>query len=230
MRVTSTSLSTPTCVPAQELTPRVARGSTPPSTSKRGVGLRSHSGDFAISVSGLTRSEADWILTGIGTTFAPATQTLVKCAKTSRESPTKTFVLTDTKIFVDHRRVKPPTRKPTDAELAILRILWTRGPSTVRDVATEMGREGAYTTVLKLLQIMTDKQLVRRDESARTHVYEAAHTETQMQQHLVADLLERAFGGSAAALVMRALSAKKTSAKDLAEIRKLLKSKEGGPQ
>lgn len=124
--------------------------------------------------------------------------------------------------------MKQPSRKPTDAELAILRILWSRGPSTVRDVATEMGREEAYTTVLKLLQIMTDKQLVRRDESARTHIYEAAHSEAQMQQHLVADLLDRAFDGSAATLVMRALSAKKTSARDLAEIRKLLKSKQGG--
>ena len=126
--------------------------------------------------------------------------------------------------------MKPPTRKPTDAELAILRILWTRGPSTVRDVATEMGREGAYTTVLKLLQIMTDKQLVRRNEAERTHIYEAAHSEAQMQQHLVADLLDRAFDGSAATLVMRALSAKKTSAKDLEEIRRLLKMKQGGPQ
>ena len=119
-------------------------------------------------------------------------------------------------------------RKPTDAELAILRILWSRGPSTVREVATDMGRESAYTTVLKLLQIMTDKQLVRRDESTRTHVYSAAHTEEQMQQHLVSDLLDRAFQGSAATLVMRALSAKKTSAKDLAEIRRLLKIKQGG--
>ena len=126
--------------------------------------------------------------------------------------------------------MKPPSRKPTDAELAILRILWTRGPSTVRDIATDMGREEAYTTVLKLLQIMTDKQLVRRNESARTHIYEAAHSEEQMQQHLVTDLLERAFDGSAATLVMRALSSKKTSAKDLAEIRKLLKSKQGGEQ
>ena len=122
--------------------------------------------------------------------------------------------------------MKQPDRKPTDAELAILRTLWSRGPSTVRDVAAAMGREHAYTTVLKLLQIMTDKQLVRRDESARTHIYEAAHSEAQMQQHLVADLLDRAFDGSAATLVMRALSAKKTSAKDLAEIRKLLKLKE----
>jgi predicted transcriptional regulator len=126
--------------------------------------------------------------------------------------------------------MKQPSRKPTDAELAILRILWTRGPSTVRDVATEMGREEAYTTVLKLLQIMTDKQLVRRNEAARTHIYEAAHSEAQMQQHLVTDLLDRAFDGSAATLVMRALSAKKTSAKDLAEIRKLLKSKQGGAE
>ena len=126
--------------------------------------------------------------------------------------------------------MKPPTRKPTDAELAILRILWTRGPSTVRDVATDMGREDAYTTVLKLLQIMTDKQLVRRNEAERTHVYEAAHSEAQMQQHLVADLLDRAFDGSAATLVMRALSAKKTSAKDLEEIRRLLKIKRGGSQ
>ncbi len=124
--------------------------------------------------------------------------------------------------------MKQPGRKPTDAELAILRILWTRGPSTVRDVAAAMGREGAYTTVLKLLQIMTDKELVRRDESTRTHIYEAAHSETLMQQHLVGDLLDRAFDGSAATLVMRALSGRKTSDKDLAEIRKLLKSKQGG--
>ncbi len=123
--------------------------------------------------------------------------------------------------------MKQPDRKPTDAELAILRVLWSRGPSTVRDVAAAMGREGAYTTVLKLLQIMMDKQLVRRNESARTHVYEAAHSEAQMQQHLVADLLDRAFDGSAATLLMRALSAKKTSAKELAEIRKLVKSKQG---
>jgi predicted transcriptional regulator len=121
--------------------------------------------------------------------------------------------------------VKQPERKPTDAELAILRILWTRGPSTVRDVARVMGRETGYTTVLKLLQIMTDKQLVVRDESARTHVYQAAHSEAQIQQHLVADLLDRAFDGSAATLLMRALSVKKTSARELAEIRKLLKTK-----
>src|SRR5687768_5908889 len=127
-------------------------------------------------------------------------------------------------------RMKQLSRKPTDAELAILRILWTRGPSTVRDIATDMRREEAYTTVLKLLQIMTDKELVRRNETARTHIYEAAHSEEQMQEHLVSDLLDRAFDGSAATLVMRALSSKKTSVKDLAEIRKLLKSKQGGSE
>jgi predicted transcriptional regulator len=91
-----------------------------------------------------------------------------------------------------------------------------------------MDRETGYTTVLKLLQIMTDKGLVLRDESTRTHVYEAAHSEAQMQQHLVADLLDRAFDGSAATLLMRALSIGKTSPKELAEIRKLLKAKQGG--
>ena len=124
--------------------------------------------------------------------------------------------------------MKPPTRKPTDAELGILRILWMRGPSTVRDVATDLGREDAYTTFLKLLQIMTEKGLVRRDESARTHVYEAAHSEEKMQQHLVGDLLDRAFDGSAAKLLMRALSARKASSRELGEIRKLLKTTKGG--
>ena len=119
-------------------------------------------------------------------------------------------------------------RKPTDAELAILRVLWARGPSTVREVACEMGRENAYTTILKLLQIMTEKRLVRRDVSPRTHVYQAALTERQTQRQLVTDLLERAFDGSASELVMQALAAKKTSRKELAEIRKLLDQKRGG--
>ena len=105
--------------------------------------------------------------------------------------------------------MKQPSRKPTDAELAILRILWTRGPSTVRDVATEMGREEAYTTVLKLLQIMTDKQLVRRNESARTHIYEAAHSEAQMQQHLVTDLLDASLRRVGGHIVMRGYQRRK---------------------
>jgi predicted transcriptional regulator len=91
-----------------------------------------------------------------------------------------------------------------------------------------MGREGAYTTILKLLQVMTDKQLVHRDESLRTHVYEAAWTEVQTTRQLVADLLERVFDGSASKLVMQALAAKRTSRKELAEIRKLLDQQPGG--
>jgi predicted transcriptional regulator len=126
------------------------------------------------------------------------------------------------------RMVERTGKKPTEAELAILRVLWTRGPSTVREVAREMDRESAYTTILKLMQIMTAKGLVRRDESPRTHVYEAAWTEGQTQQQLVTDLLERVFDGSASKLVMQALAAKKTSRKELAEIRKLLDQKRGG--
>ena len=113
-------------------------------------------------------------------------------------------------------------RRPTDAELTILKVLWQHGPSTVRQVAEALGRESGYTTVLKLLQIMTEKRLVRRDEAQRTHVYEAAYTEDQTQRQLVSDLLNRAFNGSASKLVMQALAASKASPAELAEIRKLL--------
>jgi BlaI family transcriptional regulator, penicillinase repressor len=119
-------------------------------------------------------------------------------------------------------------RKPTDAELAILRVLWSKGPSTVRQVAEVMavgGREIGYTTVLKLLQIMTEKRLVVRDETARTHIYAAASTEDQTQRQMVTDLVDKVFDGSAAKLVMQALASKKTSPEELAEIRKLLKKR-----
>ena len=118
-------------------------------------------------------------------------------------------------------------RKPTDAELAILRVLWARGRSTVREVAGVMGREGAYTTVLKVLQIMTDKGLVRRDESARTHVYEATSSAEETQQQLVTDLVDKVFDGSAAKLVLQALASRKTSAAELAEIRSLIDKHRG---
>ena len=124
--------------------------------------------------------------------------------------------------------MKPPRRKPTNAEVAILRVLWSRGPSTVREVARELGREDAYTTVLKLMQNMAEKRLVRRDESARTHVYAAALPKEQTQRQLVVDLLEKVFDGSAAKLVMEALAAADTSREELAEIRKLLDAKRGG--
>jgi predicted transcriptional regulator len=120
------------------------------------------------------------------------------------------------------------TPRPTDAELAILRVLWERGPSTVRQVHDALGtreRQTGYTTALKLLQIMTEKGLVRRDDTDRTHVYQARLSEEQTQRQLVRDLLERAFGGSSSKLVLQALNAKRASAEELAEIRKLIESR-----
>lgn len=119
---------------------------------------------------------------------------------------------------------KPAVPRPTDAELAILRVLWERGPSTVRQVheVLSRGRPAAYTTALKLLQIMTDKGLVSRDERDRSHVYHARLTEAQTQRQLVRDLLDRAFGGSAAKLVMQALAARRASPEELVEIRRLI--------
>ncbi|HEX8092136.1 MAG TPA: BlaI/MecI/CopY family transcriptional regulator [Blastocatellia bacterium] len=121
--------------------------------------------------------------------------------------------------------------RPTDTELEILRVLWQRGPSTVRDVQETLGeaRPTGYTTVLKMLQIMTEKGLVRRDERQRAHVYEARLAQEQTQQQLVGDLLERAFDGSATNLVMQALATKKkTSAEELSRIRQILDEFERG--
>ncbi len=114
--------------------------------------------------------------------------------------------------------------RPTDSELAILNVLWKRGSSTVREVHQDLTPVTpiGYTTVLKLMQIMTEKGLVVRDESERAHVYAARFTEQKTQRQLVNDLLDRAFGGSATQLVVQALASKKASAADLAEIRQLL--------
>ena len=114
--------------------------------------------------------------------------------------------------------------RPTDAELAILRILWDRGPSTVRQVHEILAneRQAAYTTALKLLQIMTEKGLVERDERDRTHIYRARLSEETTQRQLVRDLLDRAFGGSSSKLVMQALASKRASAEELRDIRKAI--------
>lgn len=119
------------------------------------------------------------------------------------------------------------TPRPTDAELAILRVLWERGPSTVREVhdALSSSQETGYTTVLKLLQIMTDKGIVVRDESQRAHVYASSESEQRTQRRLIGDLMDRAFGGSPSKLVMQALSATKASADELTAIRRLLDEK-----
>src|SRR5947209_15113825 len=122
---------------------------------------------------------------------------------------------------------QPP--RPTDAELAILRVLWERGPSTVRDVHDDLNERAptGYTTVLKLLQIMTEKGLVVRDETERAHIYESRYSEQKTQRQLLSDLADRAFGGSAAKLVMQALSGRKATAEELESIRELLDRLEG---
>lgn len=124
--------------------------------------------------------------------------------------------------------------RPTDGELAILRVLWERGDSTVREVHEALNRSApdatGYTTVLKLMQIMTEKGLVERDESQRAHVYRAKATEQRTQRQLVTDLVDRAFGGSPARLAMQALSSKKTSPEELAELRRLLDTLEGADE
>ncbi len=124
---------------------------------------------------------------------------------------------------------EPDVPRPTDAELAILRVLWERGPSTVRDVHEALSGTQAtgYTTVLKLMQIMTDKGLVVRDESQRAHIYRATQSEQKTQRQIIADLVQRAFGGSPAKLVMQALSGRKATAAELNEIRELLDKLEG---
>jgi predicted transcriptional regulator len=115
------------------------------------------------------------------------------------------------------------TTRPTDTELAILQVLWEDGASTVRQVHERLAatRETGYTTTLKLMQIMAEKGLVTRDESARTHVYMASAPRGETQQQLVSDLVDRAFGGSAAALVMQALS-HPASADEIVEIQRLI--------
>jgi len=121
---------------------------------------------------------------------------------------------------------KSSAPRPTDAELSILRILWDRGPSTVRQVHERLAHErtAAYTTALKLLQIMTEKGLVDRDERDRTHIYRARLSEETTQRQLVRDLLDRAFGGSASKLVLQALATRRASADELRDIRKAIDS------
>jgi len=123
-----------------------------------------------------------------------------------------------------------PQRAPTNAELEILHVLWQRGPSTVRDVheSLDHAKPVGYTTVLKLLQIMVEKGLARRDASARSHVYAAAASQGATQRRMVADLVRRVFGGSTLGLVLHALSASPATARELAQIRRLLDEKKGG--
>lgn len=129
------------------------------------------------------------------------------------------------------RMSKKSLPKPTDAELALLAVLWRRGPSTVRDIHQSLPSAGTgYTTTLKILQKMAEKGLVTRDESERSHVYAAATAAEQTQRQLLRDLLRRAFEGSPARLVMQALAAEPASAEELAAIRQLLDDLEAKPK
>jgi BlaI family transcriptional regulator, penicillinase repressor len=120
--------------------------------------------------------------------------------------------------------------KPTDAELEILQVLWQNGPTTVRFVNDELNKtkEVGYTTTLKIMQLMTEKNMVRRDESSRSHVYEALLKEEATQQHLLNKFLDSTFRGSASKLVMQALGNHQTTPEELNQIRDLLNKLEGG--
>jgi predicted transcriptional regulator len=142
-----------------------------------------------------------------------------------------------TKVFVDndeiirqYARMAAKHHRPTKLELTILRVLWEKGPGSVREIQARLSasRETGYTTALKMLQIMTEKGLVDRDESVRPQIYRARFSQEKTQKQLLQDLIQRAFGGSVKALVMQAVSTKKSSPEDLEAIEKLLDRFEGG--
>jgi predicted transcriptional regulator len=135
-----------------------------------------------------------------------------------------------TKTFVNIRCMALTQRRPTKLELEILRVLWDKGPGSVRDVQATLNESSitGYTTVLKMLQIMTEKGLVARDETTRPQIYRARHSRQQTQRQLLRDLVQRAFGGSVKELVMQALATKESSPEDLEAIEKLLDRLEGG--
>jgi predicted transcriptional regulator len=133
-------------------------------------------------------------------------------------------------LFAERGMTRPERPGPTDAELMILNVLWDQGPCTVRQVHTALSgqHEVVYTTVLKLLQIMTEKGLVARDESQRSHVYRARRKKDETQRQLLRRLVDRAFGGSTEKLVLQALSTKRASKEELSEIRRMLDGLERG--
>jgi len=134
-----------------------------------------------------------------------------------------------TKNFVNNTRMASKRPGPTKGELAILRVLWEGGPRSVRDIQRVLNesRPTGYTTVLKLMQIMTEKGLVERDETQRPQIYRARYSQTQTQRQLVSDLVHRAFGGSVKALVLQALATKKSSPEELQAIEQVLDRFEG---
>jgi BlaI family penicillinase repressor len=135
-----------------------------------------------------------------------------------------------TNVFVNTRGMVKKAVHPTKAELAILRVLWTEGPLSVRDVQAILDRSKptGYTTALKIMQIMTDKGLVDRDDTVRPQIYRARYSEDRTQKQLLADLIQRVYGGSVKALVLHAIGTRKPSAEDLETIKKLLDRFAGG--
>jgi predicted transcriptional regulator len=125
--------------------------------------------------------------------------------------------------------MKQAPQKPTAAELEILRVLWSRGPSTVREVHESLQEKKSlgYTSVLKFLQIMTTKGTVRRNETHRAHVYEACLPAEQTKRQLAGDMLQRVFEGSASQLMMHALAGRKASQEEIQELRRILDEYEG---
>src|SRR5580704_10099036 len=134
-----------------------------------------------------------------------------------------------TNHFVNNRDMPTKLPRPTEGELAILRVLWDGGPATVREILRTLNqtKPTGYTTALKLLQIMTEKGLVERDESVRPQIYRPSCPQEQTQRQLVRDLLQRAFGGSVRTLVLQALAEKRSSPEELAAMEKLLDRIEG---
>jgi predicted transcriptional regulator len=136
---------------------------------------------------------------------------------------TKVFVDTDDN-FRHYSRMAPKPPKPTEAELVILQVLWDGGPRSVRDIlhVLQTSKPTGYTTALKMLQIMTEKGLVDRDDNVRPQIYRARYSREHTQKRMLTDLLDRAFGGSVKALVLQALSSKKSTPEEMADIERLL--------
>ncbi len=127
---------------------------------------------------------------------------------------------------------RPSSSQPTEVELRILRILWGQGPSTARQIHNRLAedRDTNYSTTVKMLSVMLDKGLVRRDETVRPQVFRSAATQQRTQQRMLKDLIQKAYDGSAGSLVLQALASQKASPEELAEIRQLLNELEGGAQ
>ena len=125
---------------------------------------------------------------------------------------------------------RPPASQPTEVELQILRILWEQGPSTARQIHNRLTEDRAtnYSTTVKMLSVMLDKKMVKRDESVRPQVFRSATTQQRTQQRMLKDLIQKVYDGSAGSLVLQALASRKASPQELAEIRRMLNELEGG--